>query len=173
MRALHFLPLVLVALAPLVAARAGDVTKAGGRVEVIFDHPEKFTDVKDSMFGSDEGRDAILAKIRDYIDERAAQDVPAGDKLTVTITDIDLAGAFEPWHNSRLDDVRIIRDVYPPKFDLSFKLTAADGKVVKEGTRHLVDVMFMQRLTPNPDDPLRYEKNLLDDWIRSDFSQLK
>ena len=66
-------------------------------------------------------------------------------------------------------DIRIVKDVYPPRMDLEFKLTAADGRVIKEGKRQLRDLAFMGKITNNPRDNLRFEKNLLDDWLKNDF----
>jgi hypothetical protein len=43
------------------------------------------------------------------------------------------------------------------------------GKVLKEGERRLTDLGFMQRLTIDRQDPLRYEKDLLGDWLRSEL----
>ncbi len=168
--------LSLVSLFGLVmapAVRAADAPKPDARAEVIFLEPEKFTDVKDSLVDSEQGRDAILAELKGYIIDQAKRFIPPGQKLTVTITDIDMAGEFEPGRNPRLDEVRIIRDIYPPKIDLTFKLADADGKDLAQGTRHLTDLMFMDKLLVNPNDHLRYEKALLDDWLRADFKPLK
>ena len=41
--------------------------------------------------------------------------VPEGDKLTITFTDIDLAGDFEPWRGPQWDEVRIVKAIYPPR----------------------------------------------------------
>ncbi len=96
-----------------------------------------------------------------------------GQKLTVTFTDIDLAGDFEPWRGSEGMDIRIVKDIYPPKMDLEFKLTGADGAVLKEGKRQLRDLAFMAKLSINRNDMLRFEKALLDDWLKEDFPRAK
>jgi hypothetical protein len=160
-------------LTAVLSLQAAATPKTDARTEVIFFEREKFTDVKDGFSETPAGRDAILAQIRDYLVSQAKWYVPEGQKLTVTITDVDLAGDFEPGRNPRMDDVRIIRDIYPPKISLAFKLVDADGQEIKHGTRDLTDLMFMSKLAMNPNDPLRYEKNLLDDWLRADFTRVK
>ena len=50
--------------------------------------------------------------------KRANEVLPAGQTLTVTFTDIDLAGDFEPWRGGQAMDIRIVKDVYPPRMDL-------------------------------------------------------
>ena len=163
------------AAAPLTRAAVQSPKAATApRAEVVFVSPEKYTDVRDSYTGTDSGRDAILDQIREYVIEEANRFLPAGDKLLVSFTDIDLAGDFEPWRGPRWDDVRIVKDIYPPRMDLSFRVTNASGQVVKEGTRNLTDMAFLMKLTTAfPDDPLRHEKALLDDWFHSEFRGMK
>ena len=160
-------------LALVGALRAADEAKPAPRAEVVFFHPEKFADVKDDNVGSEKGRDAILGLIRDYVVQQSAYYVPAGQKLTVTVTDVDLAGDFEPWRGPNAMDVRIIKDIYPPRVDLAYTLTDASGKVLKEGKRQLRDLAFNMKLSINTNDPLRHEKALLDDWFRRDFTRIK
>lgn len=152
--------------------QAADAPKATDKVEVIFDHPEKFTDVKDSYIGTDSGRDYILKQLKDYIVSRAARALPAGDHLSMTFTDIDLAGDFEPWRGPNFDDVRIVKDIYPPGFKFSYSITDENGKVVKQGTENIRDLDFQMRITGDRSDPLRYEKDILNDWIISQLRDL-
>lgn len=153
--------------------RAFDLTQGFAHTEVVFLEPKNFTDVKDSLMATDAGRDATLADIKEYIVKGARRYLAPGQKLSVTITDVDLAGEYEPWHGPRFDEVRIVRDLYPPRINLAFRLTNADGEVVKEGERKLADLSFMMRLVFDRNDPLRYEKNLLDDWLSEAFRPVK
>jgi hypothetical protein len=160
-------------LAAAGAIRAADEAKPVSRAEVVFSHPEKFTDVKDAYMGSDKGRDAYLELLREHIVKQAARCVPEGQFLTVMVTDVDLAGDFEIGRNPEAQDVRRIKEIYPPRIDLYFKLTDASGKVLKEGTRKLRDMNFMMNLSINTTETLRYENKLIDDWMRSDFPRAK
>lgn len=167
-------PFLIGAVAGLTAigsALAADaVHKAGGQIEVAFASPEKFTDVRDAYTPSEVGRQAILDQIRDYMMKVGQNYVPAGQSLNVTFTDIDLAGDYEPWRGGPNMDIRVIKDVYPPRIDLTFKLTGADGAVVKEGKRQLRNLAFMADYAINPRDTLRYEKRLLEDWFKNDIA---
>ena len=170
-------PLFLGAVAGLSAIgsvlAADPAPPAGARAEVIFSSPEKYSDVRDAYTSSTMGEKAVLDQIRDFILLRSEKYVPAGQKLTVTFTDIDLAGDFEPWRGPQGMDIRIVKDVYPPRMDLEFKVTGADGTVLLEGKRQLRDLTFMGKITNNPRDALRYEKNLLEDWFKNDLGKLK
>ena len=165
MKTLSRYALVLLGLAAPLALRAAEVAKASARTDVVFEQPEKFTDVKDSDFGTDKGRDAILERLREYLVERADKALPAGQKLVITFTDIDLAGEYEPWRGPQFSDVRIVKSIYPPRLNFSYKITDAAGKTVKEGKEDLRDLAFEMRLTSDRQDPLRYEKDILRDWI--------
>jgi hypothetical protein len=140
--------------------------------EVNFLEPRKFTDVKDNDMGDYE-RTTYLDSLRDHVLDQAKRYVPAGYKLAVTFTDIDMAGDFEPWRGPRFGDIRIVKDMYPPRINLSFQLTDAEGNVVKQGQRELRDLAFMMKInTSFRDDPVRHEKALLDDWFRSEFPRV-
>ena len=173
MKTTHLLLLSALVLTGAGAVRALDPVKGPSRVEVIFFEPEKFTDVRDSYMGSDKGRDATLAELKDYLERRAVRGLGPGQKLSVTITDVDLAGDFEPWRGGQWGDVRIVKDIYPPRISLAFRLTEADGAVVKEGKRELRDLSFLMKLSIDRNDSLRHEKALLDDWLSTEFRSEK
>lgn len=165
----------VVAAAPFAhAASKASKPASAPKAEVVYVAPEKFTDVRDSYTGSDAGRDATLDQMREYFIDEANRFLPDGTKLFVSVTDVDLAGDFEPWRGPRWDDVRIVKDIYPPRISLSFRVTDASGQLVKEGKRDLRDLAFMMKLSVGfRDDPLRNEKALIDDWFRDEFRDLR
>jgi hypothetical protein len=166
--------LIVGSASSLFAADAATAdNKKTSRIEVVFQDPEKFADVKDSQMVSERARDGYLEMIKEHLERLAPSFVPEGHKLSVTFTDIDMAGDFEPWR-ANASDVRIVRDIYPPRIDLSYTLTDASGAVVKEGKRALRDLAFQMNISPiGQNEPLRYEKRLLEDWLRSDFGRGK
>jgi len=147
--------------------------KPAPRAEVTFSDPEKFTDAADGQRGSDFGRDANLQELKTYLEDRANSYIPEGQKLQVTVTDVDLAGEIEPWRSSNMRDARIVKDIYSPRIELNFKLTDASGAVIKEGKRTLSDLTFMMNIYPNRSDPRVYEKGLIDNWLRTEFNTKK
>ena len=169
-------PLFLLAsfgLASASALPAAAEMRTIARANVEFFEPQKFTDVCDSYMG-DSDRTTYLEQIRDHVLEQARYYVPEGQMLSVTFTDIDMAGDFAPWHGPRWSDVRIVKDIYPPRINLAFRLTDAEGRVVKEGKRELRDLAFMMKISMAfRDDSVRHEKALLDDWLRSEFPRVR
>jgi hypothetical protein len=142
------------------------------RLTVTFVDPQKFTDASDSS-NSISAREDTLAQLKTYLIQRAGVYLGAGQKLTITVTDVDLAGAFEPWRTPPLADVRIVREIYPPRINLILRLTDEDGRVVKEGKRELRDLSFMTKLVVDRNDPFHYEKNLIDEWLSEEFRTVK
>ena len=152
--------------------RAADSPKPV-RAEIVFDHPEKFTDVKDGYMPTDKGRDGILEQLRRHLVSQADYYIPEGCKLSMTFTDIDLAGDFEPWRGPTWSDVRIVKSIYPPAFKFTWTVTNSAGKVVKQGTEDMRVLDFEMIITLDGQDPLRYEKAILDDWMRSNLRDVK
>lgn len=149
--------------------------KTASRVTVIFSNPEKYTDVRDNMsdYDNEVGRAHYLPLIQEHLQQQGAARLPAGQQLTITFTDIDLAGDFEPWRGVQYSDIRIIKEIYIPRLAFSFKLTDASGQVIKEGERKLQDLAFQMRMVGFRDDALRYEKGMLDDWLRDELRPAK
>jgi hypothetical protein len=143
------------------------------RVNVTFDHPEKFTDIKDAYVPSDKGEQAILDQIRDFIVDRASPMVPEGYRLAIVFSDVDLAGEYEPWRGPRWDMVRVIKAVYPPAFRFTYTVTDRSGRVVSQGSEFIRDMSFQFESVIDPTDGLRYEKAALGDWLRSHLGDLK
>lgn len=172
MKLSQLLTLALAGLAGGAVQAAPPVNGSNALAEVNFLEPKKFTDVRDSDMGDYE-RTTYLDSLRDHLLEQAKHFVPPGQKLSVTFTDIDMAGDFEPWRGPRFSDVRIVKDIYPPRIELSFKLTDAEGNVLKQGKRELRDLAFLMKITMAfRDDPVRHEKALLDDWLRAEFARV-
>ena len=168
--------LLLVSLVGLATSctSVGTNSGGGGTVEVNFQSPEQFTDMSrnySALRGADEG---YLSEMRQYIERTASSRIPAGYTLNVTVTDVDMAGQFEPERGAEFTDVRRIRATYPPRIDLTYRLTDANGAMVSEGERQLRDQAFEWKLSPiDRQDPLRHEKALLDDFLRNIANEVR
>jgi hypothetical protein len=138
------------------------------QVTVTYNHPHQFTESKLAGFGHRYDHGDYLKKLKAYLVRKATPMLKPGQRLVVTITDIRLAGGYEPWRGPDWSDVRIMSDAYPPRIALRFKLTNAQGKVVRKGERKLNGLGYLhdQPASPGNTDPLRYDKGLLDRWLR-------
>lgn len=124
-----------------------------------------------ALKGADEG---YLSELRQHIERTGARRLPAGYKLAVTVTDVDMAGQFEPERGAQFTDIRMVRPIYPPRINLTYRLTDQNGAVVSEGERRLRNQSFDWTLSPlDQQDPLRYEKALIDDFMRDVASEVR
>ncbi|MEW9622809.1 DUF3016 domain-containing protein [Rhodanobacter geophilus] len=168
------LHILFAAMALLGTPAMAATVAAPANVTVSYDHPEQFTEThKVRALTPTRDDDGYLKTLKAWIEDRAGRMLPPGERLDIVVTDIDRAGNFEPWRPYPLREVRIIKDIYPPRIDLRFHLLDADGKVIREGTRKLRDPGFMTDSTSTSgNDNLRYEKALLDRWLRKGPDQL-
>lgn len=156
------------AFAAALMASTASAMPASGIVQVVYVHPEQFTDVRDRYAAPDARREALLAQLARHLEQRGAAHTPADSTLIVAITNIDMAGEFEPWRPPPLGHIRIVKDVYLPRVALTFRLTDAGGHTVKEGRRELRGYTF-PAAGIWASDPLRYEKALLEDWLEREL----
>ncbi|OJU26468.1 MAG: hypothetical protein BGN91_01565 [Nitrobacter sp. 62-13] len=129
-------------------------------VKVRFVNPERYTDAGAFDAG---GRAATLAAFRAHLERLGARLLTPRQDLTIKILNVDLAGENEPW---RLSDVRIMRDVTPPRITLSYVL-AEKGKPTHSGEETLTDINYQMNPSARlSSDRYAYEKALLDGWFR-------
>ena len=143
---------------------------ADGSVDVRWSDPTQFAEIRYSGNQREAERGDWVVQLAEYMRERAEKRLPAGERLEVEITDIRRAGTYEPWRSPTMQDVRIMRDTYPPRMTLRFRRLAPDGAVIEEGERKLVDGAYLMRsqMLSNT-DPLRYEKTMIDRWVRDEL----
>lgn len=141
------------------------------RVTVNFIQSEQYADVALSGSSTDRTRQYILDNLEDYLVSLANNKLPQNTRLTIDILDIDMAGRYEPWQSQMLNNVRFIRDIYPPKIKLHYTWLDAQGKVRASAEDVLNDLAYLQHADPGyvNNDPLRYEKTLLRRWFEQRF----
>jgi hypothetical protein len=96
--------LLLTTLFGLGHAAASAEPEAVSRIAVVFVEPEKFTDARRADFKPNS--DAILDAIAKFMQEMGEEILPPDMNLDIRVTDIDLAGNFEPGRGPQSDQVR-------------------------------------------------------------------
>ncbi|WP_416306486.1 DUF3016 domain-containing protein [Neptunicella sp. SCSIO 80796] len=145
---------------------------AQGELEVNWENPDKYRDVKPTSQTRSSFRRQTFEDIEKFLTKQL-KDVPDGYKLTMNVTNLDLAGEVWPGMMVGLNsssDVRLVKNLDIPRMDFSYKLTDSAGVVVKEGTEELKDMAFMDRGGRIHDsERLHYEKDMLDRWFEDTF----
>ncbi|MDR7133354.1 hypothetical protein J2X06_000538 [Lysobacter niastensis] len=141
-----------------------------GPVSVTWDDPANFTEIRYSLNKFESRRGDWVEQLAQHLRERAEKRLPPGEQLLVNITDIDRAGAYEPWRGVQFYDTRFILDIYPPRMTFNYRRIGAGGDVLAEGEREIRDMGYL--MTANPyfnSDTLRYEKAMIDRWISQEL----
>ena len=141
-----------------------------GPVSVSWEDPANFTEIRYSLNKYESRRGDWVEQLAQHLRERAEKRLPAGEQLQVKITDIDRAGAYEPWRGVQFYDTRFILDIYPPRMTFDYRRIGAGGEVLAEGEREIRDMGYL--MTSNPyftSDTLRYEKAMIDRWISKEL----
>lgn len=157
-------PALGLALALVATAAAA---ASAGTISVRYDHPENFTETKEvKAFAPSRADSGYLKTLKSYIEKQAATVLKPGQSLDIVVTDIDRAGSYLPSVGS-VQPMRIVKDVYPPRITLHFRLLDSQGQVIREGQRKLTDLGFMYDSPGglSNTDPLRYEKKVIDRWL--------
>lgn len=151
----------IVAAAALALATCG---AAQAEVSVTYVKPDQFSDVP---YGVRE-RETVMKELTAHFNELGRQ-LPAGQTLKVEVLDVDLAGWVYPrrWGP---DNIRVLRGGADwPHMHLRFTLEE-NGKVVRSGDSQLANMSYQMRMNRYAsDDPLRYEKQMMDDWFKQEF----
>lgn len=134
---------------------------APGTVSVTTENPDAFTPPP----GKDRDRKAVRAawvqSLSEYMADRLAEVLPEGERAEVHISDIRRAVRAQ---------AAGAHDVVPPRIVLNYKRLTAKGKVIKSASRTLQDSSLQLKGQGKADDPLRYEKALIDDWVTREFN---
>lgn len=160
-----FLPVCLACLCLNVAQAAEEISP---RVTLQYISPEKFTDISRTHYGPPDS--GYLDQLQQHFVKKAATYLAPGQQLKVDVSDIDMAGGFEPWVMPATPDLRIVRDIYPPRITLHYELRDAQGMVLEQGEARLSNLAYLFNVRPDTTDTMRHEKALLDDWLRKLFS---
>ena len=173
------LHLLTVAAAVLLAACATTPVQSSGPgalegespVAVSWSDPALFSEVNRGRDRAETLSGTWARELATYLREEATTRLGPGERLEVELLDIDRAGDFEPWRGPDALDLRITRDIYPPRITLRFRHLDAQGQVLSDGERRLTDPAFLSRVVAGHrnTDPLRFEKRLLDDWLGREF----
>ena len=159
----YFKPLALGLLLSTPVVFAADV-------DVKWQEPDTFSDLRTSSTLQSRFEETVLADLEQHFRESAAAALPDNQHLSLTITDVDLAGYIDYFQPRNPFGMRLVRNVDFPRIKLNYALKDEQGNILKEGESTLKDLGFQ---TPafyvRNSDPLKYEKRMIDRWINSSF----
>ncbi len=149
---------------------------AKAEVDITWQNPEDYSDVRPTNESRKRFRERTFRRLDEYINELSER-FPEGQKLEMTVTNLDLAGQVWPasfvgfGHSG--SDVRLVKRIDIPRMNFSYKLTDASGALVKEGEVKLKDMGFQDSLRGRlKQETLQYEKNMIREWFDDEFPKM-
>lgn len=155
--------------AALLTLTGMGLAHAAGAVKVSFIEPDKFADAGNTR--SDVP--ATLAALEQHVQALGQRYLADGQTLTIEVLDVDLAGAVKPPPRHATGDIRVVRgdgSADWPRINLRYTLEVP-GQAPRRGEESIKELFYQQK---NPryssSDPLRYEKQMLDQWFKARFA---
>lgn len=155
----------LAAVAALCAASAAEA-----EVRITFVHPDRYADAGAYPQGGAQAQAITEERLQRYLQHAGERYAGRGRTLSIDVLDIDLAGIYESLRTG-LANVRIMRAATWPKIGLRYSLRERD-RVLASGEEIITDQNYQLQPVYASDDSLRYEKAMLDDWLRTRFGVL-
>ncbi|MEH6709969.1 MAG: DUF3016 domain-containing protein [Paraglaciecola polaris] len=146
-----------------------------GKVEVIWQNSDKYTDVRSANESRTRFKERTFTQLEEYLTE-LAEALPNEQTLKITVTNLDLAGQVWPasfvGFGHSASDVRLIKSIDIPRIAFNYELLDSAGAVLQQGEQKLKDMSFQDRHNPFfSSETLRYEKNMLRMWFNEQFPQ--
>jgi hypothetical protein len=138
-------------------------------VRVDWTDPSQFSEMQNRTTFNQTHPDVWLAEFSSTIRRHARRVLKTGQSLSVTITDVTLAGSVTSGRST--SGVRVVDKNSPPRIKLSFTLAAADGQIILNGDRNLGNPNFMSPGFADNGDTYQYEDRLLTDWMDKEFGR--
>ncbi|MBU2893680.1 DUF3016 domain-containing protein [Colwellia sp. D2M02] len=137
--------------------------------EVTWGDYKKFRDIDEGNENRKSFRERTFKEFEKHF-AKLAETLPEDQVLKIAVTDVDLAGDTR---FSGVNQMRIIKDNYFPRINLSYDLVDQDGKSIKAETVVIKDMNFMMGShLKYRNESLTYEKQMLDDWFKETFKAL-
>lgn len=135
-------------------------------VNVTWKNPDKYRDIYAGNENNKRFRESTFKELEKHL-LALAEGLPKNQILEIEVTDVDLAGDV---NHASSRQIRIIKDIYFPRFEFSFKLLTADGTTILAKKEKIYDIGFMAGISLKYRNiKLGYEKQLLDDWFKDSF----
>ncbi len=135
-------------------------------VNITWTNPDEYRDIHQGNGSKKHFRKNTFNDLEKHI-SKLAKALPENQTLKIEVTNIDLAGDV---HLGGVRQLRIIKDLYYPRFEFEFKLLAADDSVILTKKENIKDMAFMNNNhLKYRNKSLGFEKQLLDEWFQKAF----
>jgi hypothetical protein len=135
-------------------------------VSVEWKNTDKYSDIRSGEQNRAYFKRYVFSSLEKHL-AKLAEKLPEKQKLSIEVTNLDLAGDIE---FSSARQMRIVRDIYIPRISLSYKLVDENNQAIKNDNIKLKDMSFMMTSKLRyRNESFGYEKKMLDDWFNDTF----
>lgn len=144
------------------------------RVSVKWIDPSSFRDIRPANQSRLKYRNHVFTNIEEHFD-KLAEDLPEGQTLEVSVTNVDLAGRVEPGRflglTNNLNDVRVMTNIDVPRISFEYAILDSNGNKIKSEEVELKDMSYLMHGTRSfsARDAFGYEKRMITKWFKSDL----
>ncbi|QDE32651.1 MULTISPECIES: DUF3016 domain-containing protein [Shewanella] len=135
-----------------------------GVVKIEWQNPKDFSDIKTSNELQSRFETRLFETLTNNINKQAEKILKPNQKLEMIVTNFDLAGDMRPTFGATPSDLRVVKDLYPPRATFSYTITE-NGNVIIAGDEKITDMSFMYNTRRLNNKPFQYETTLFDDWL--------
>lgn len=146
-------------------------------VEVTWHEPGKYRDIQAAETNQERYQKRIMEAFDAKFSELASR-LPEDQRLHVTVTDVDLAGAVVMRDVAGgMQNYRIIENMDYPYMELSYTLYDADGNVLQQAEKERIrgnevpGEGLSTAVRRRGSNLIEYESAMLDRWFRHTFEQ--
>ncbi|MCE9787641.1 DUF3016 domain-containing protein [Shewanella chilikensis] len=167
MKIRHLLLVSALASGSVLAADKADenpVTESG-KVKIEWQSPKNFRDIESAGELQSRYEKRLFDTLTKALDKDVSSSLKDNQKLELTVTDVDLAGDVRPTFGATANDIRVVKNVYPPKISFSYRLLDGDQLIIA-GDEKLTDMQFLDHVDRINSDSFRYEERMLKDWFQ-------
>ncbi|MGS0690080.1 DUF3016 domain-containing protein [Shewanella sp. 30m-9] len=136
-----------------------------GVVKIEWQDPNSFRDIRSGGEIQSRFEKRTFEQLTKSLNKEAVKVLKPEQKLEMVVTDLDLAGDVRPTFGATTHDLRVVKNIYPPRITFSYKILQ-DDKVIMAGDEKLTDMNFMYSVNARNDKPYRYENTMLASWLK-------
>lgn len=161
-----------IAVLAFAALGFGALQTQAAELDIRWENPERYRDVEASnSVSQSKYEQRVFDELSSHFSLAAARQLPPGQQLNVVVHDVDLAGYVEYFIMPYNQGIRVVDDLYAPRLDFSWELRDEADQVIAQGEAELKERTSFRHFNTriNRNDPLFYEKRLIDEWMRTNF----
>ena len=135
-----------------------------GVVSITWQSPDKYSDIESTGERQSRFEQRAFDSITENLAKLADKVLTHGEQLQLTVTNLDLAGDVRPTFGASANDIRVLKDIYPPKITFSYRVNKGQ-EVILSGDEELRDLNYLGGIQPRRQESFMYENQMLKQWF--------